>query len=786
MKVELGGRAGEIFLEALERVGTARDAYLEEACGDDSRLRAQVDYLLAHHHESDLLPEPQPNRRADAVPERLVDGELTETGAFAARLLGGPRSRVLALLAVVVFVAGTGFWARYEILSKMDLQLRTSLVQRLDLERAHIREWIHGQLLAVESASQDPQLIQLAEQLSKLGTDLNEGLGARRSALTQGDLQARVKAALTHLMRRDDLEGYALIHRSGVLLASMNSEFVGEQLELLHPAATQPRFSLPTNPERWGGEVVRLKQELADLGAMAWVEAPLLRATAKSDGSTPVLVRLVVGTRASEFSRVMRTGDGDGESGSRETYAVDAGGFLRSENRFGRDYVEQLRSRGIEPVWLDGIRVEDRSGYRIPCFALIDPGDRIDRLPRDGALQGNRRTKILEELTGRLRLDDAKLDHEGICLEPYRDYRGVEVIGAWAWLAEFQFALVTEVDADEAFAAQRYVNLIVLMLLLLLGAISLFGLSSSFAVVRLFRRVKDGSKLGPYTLVKRIGEGGLGEVYLAKHALLRRPTAIKLLKRESVDPESLARFEREVQLASQLTCPNTIAVYDFGRTLEGTFYCAMEYLDGMNLAEVVRAGGDLDPARVVHILRGACASLGEAHDRGLVHRDVKPMNLMLCTHGGLHDVVKLLDFGLVKEIGSSHDRELTRPTRISGTLLYLAPERLRAPNEVDARTDLYSLGAVAYYLLTGKHHLSGGTDVDLLDRILRQEPVPLAEATDQPIPPELERLVLSCLAKSMDDRPANTAAVVAALDAIHGLAPWTEEQAARWWRAHRG
>jgi len=169
-----------------------------------------------------------------------------------------------------------------------------------------------------------------------------------------------------------------------------------------------------------------------------------------------------------------------------------------------------------------------------------------------------------------------------------------------------------------------------------------------------------------------------------------------------------------------------------------------------------------------------------------VHRDVKPSNLMLCMQGGRHDVVKLLDFGLVKEIGESHSQQLTQAARISGTLLYLAPERLREPDRVDGRTDLYSLGAVAYYLLTGKHHLSGGTDVDLIDRILRQMPQPLSEATDQSIPEGLKQLVMTCLAKDIDERPADTTAVLAALDAIEDLPPWTEERAAVWWKAHRG
>lgn len=785
MKVDLRGRAGELFLEALQREEQHRDDFLVEACAGDEALLAQVRHLLAHHRDEDLLAKRDESKLPIAAPDRKLGAEPIETGALVSRLCGTRRSRAIFLTVVVAVVAGLGWWARHGILVTWDTQLRENLLRRVQLETAHVEEWVRGQLLDVQSACNDPDLIELAGRLSRQGTDLNLTLEQRHAELTADGVQDEVHAALEHILRREDLEGYALIHRSGVLLAAMNRQFVGEQLGSDEVARDGAWFSLPSNPESWAGARSRLREDLVDLEAMAWVEAPVVFGEAKPDGRRPVLVRLVVGSPAREFSRILSTGNGGAESTS-ETYAVDRQGFLRSENRYGRSHVEALRARGIEPVWSKGLAVHDATGTRIMCFALIDPGAPVDRLAPGSALPGNRRTRIFEDVTERVLLGDRASADFGVRMEPYRDYRGVQVVGAWAWLDDFDFALVTEVDAAEAFAARRYVDLILLLVLALLGGILLFGLSSSFAVVRLRRRVEEGTQLGPYTLVKRIGEGGLGEVYLARHALLRRPTAVKLLKPEVIDAESLARFEREVQLASQLTSPSTIAVYDFGKTLEGTFYCAMEYLDGMNLYQVVRASGDLDPARVVHVLRGACASLGEAHARGLVHRDVKPMNLMLCIQGGRHDVVKLLDFGLVKEVGDAHGRQLTRPTRISGTLLYLAPERLRAPDRVDARTDIYSLGAVAYFLLTGKHHLSGGTDADLLDRILRQAPSPPSRATDQPIPEALDRLVLACLAKEMDERPVDTAAVIAVLDAIEGLEPWTEERAASWWRAHRG
>jgi serine/threonine-protein kinase len=303
------------------------------------------------------------------------------------------------------------------------------------------------------------------------------------------------------------------------------------------------------------------------------------------------------------------------------------------------------------------------------------------------------------------------------------------------------------------------------------------------AVHRLGRSSGQERQLGQYTLDEKIGEGGMGVVYKAHHALLRRPVAIKLLPPERAGEQNLKRFEREGQLTSMLTHPNTITIYDFGRTAEGTFYYAMEYLDGLDLQTLVERDGPQDPARVAHLLAQLAGALHEAHQVGLIHRDVKPANVMVCERGGMVDVVKVLDFGLIKEIDSRGDVALTDVHRIVGTPLYLAPEALTAPERIDARSDLYAVGAVGYFLLTGAPPFSGKSLMEVCGHHLHTVPVPPSERRGVPIPQELETLILSCLAKSPGERPASAAALQTALLAF--AAEWTQERAAQWW-AERG
>jgi serine/threonine-protein kinase len=295
----------------------------------------------------------------------------------------------------------------------------------------------------------------------------------------------------------------------------------------------------------------------------------------------------------------------------------------------------------------------------------------------------------------------------------------------------------------------------------------------------LAQKLRDATQLGQYTIEEKIGEGGMGIVYRARHALLRRPTAIKLLPKTRAGEQSLQRFEREVQLTSQLSHPNTIAIYDYGHTPDGVFYYAMEYLDGVTLDELIASDGPQSPERVVHILRQLSGALHEAHGLGLIHRDVKPANIMLCSRGGQQDQVKVLDFGLVKEFKNDQVK-LSGESTLLGTPLYLAPEAITAPDTVDRRADIYALGAVGYELLAGTSVFAGATVVEICIKHLQERPLPLSQRQIA-VPAALEQLLLACLSKDPARRPQTAREVEHALGAITDVPAWSEARAEAWW-----
>jgi serine/threonine-protein kinase len=315
-----------------------------------------------------------------------------------------------------------------------------------------------------------------------------------------------------------------------------------------------------------------------------------------------------------------------------------------------------------------------------------------------------------------------------------------------------------------------------------LAAVAIATLASR-VIYGLRREVRESRKLGQYTIEAKLGEGGMGAVYRARHAMLRRPTAVKLLRADR-ELSELARFEREVQRTAELTHPNTITIFDYGRTPDGIFYYAMELLDGVTLNDVIERDGPQPVGRVVKILSSVLGALTEAHAAGLIHRDIKPANIMLVVRGGIHDVPKVLDFGLVKEIDRDRDLALTDDDMVMGTPLYMAPEMIRGEGVIDGRTDLYAVGAVAYYLLTGTHVFSGKSVIDVCSRHLSDPPEPPSTRLGEPVDPDLEALILACLAKDPADRPASASAAAQRL-ATCDVTPWTETDAARWWSDHR-
>ncbi len=306
---------------------------------------------------------------------------------------------------------------------------------------------------------------------------------------------------------------------------------------------------------------------------------------------------------------------------------------------------------------------------------------------------------------------------------------------------------------------------------------------ASYTIYGLRREVQKARVFGQYTLESKIGEGGMGAVWRASHALLRRPTAVKLLPPEAMSDAAIRRFEREVQLTARLTHPNTVAIYDYGRTRDGIFYYAMELIEGTDLERLVAAHGPLPPERVAHLLIQVCGALGEAHDLGLVHRDVKPANVLVAMRQHEHEFSKLVDFGLVKSVKSeTPELGLTATNALTGTPLYLSPEAIQDPDSVNAQSDLYALGAVAWYLLAGRPVFEGRTVVEVCALHLHEAPRRPSELVASEVPAELEAIVLSCLAKKPEARPDGARALRELLQGTGLAERWTQSRAEDWWR----
>jgi serine/threonine-protein kinase len=319
------------------------------------------------------------------------------------------------------------------------------------------------------------------------------------------------------------------------------------------------------------------------------------------------------------------------------------------------------------------------------------------------------------------------------------------------------------------------------MILLTGAGLSVYG-PYVFSLLR--RAAYEARQLNQYRLVRKLGSGGMGEVYLAEHSLLKRPCALKLIRPEGAgDAVNLGRFEREVRTTARLSHPNIIEIFDYGRTEEGTFYYVMEYLPGLTLDDLVSRHGPLPAGRVIYLLRQACEALSEAHAAGLVHRDIKPANLFAARRGRRFDLTKVLDFGLVKAASAAGPDSLARRGKTAGTPQFMSPEQVQAEATLDARSDIYAMGAVAYALLTGRPPFDAPTSVQVMIAHVRT-PVEPPSTLQPDVPADLERAVLRCLAKDRADRFPDARALAEALAACDAAGEWDAQRAELWWHQH--
>ncbi len=652
-------------------------------------------------------------------------------------------SRPLFAIPVVVLV---GWWTHAAIEARIRARVADSIEAALRADRTALQFWIREQGRFAEVIASDQRVSDLTAQLLAVSRSQPGDAAALRGALAQ----AKLRAIVTPLVAEGQDWGWAVVDPGGLILARAVDERVGERAgaTLVDAVARALSGSLtfvpPTTRQPFGSQP----------------QAFMLAAIPDAKGASAAA--LVLRVPSEQLARILNVAR-PGETG--ETYAVDPQGVMLSESRFPAD-VSKL-----------GLLPPEAKGKTTAFLEVRDPG----ASPGGAAAAGGLRRGL--PLT--VAAASASSGQAGSNVDGYRSYRGVPVVGAWTWLPDYGIGLISEISQREAYADLSVIRRAFWILIAALALGALGVVLASGKVRRLEKEVRRSHQLGQYTLEEKIGEGGMGSVYRARHALLRRPTAIKLLRSTSDGADALARFEREVQLTSQLTHPNTVAIYDFGRTPDGVFYYAMEYLPGIPLDRLIAKDGPQPEARVVHLLKQMCASLAEAHAIGLIHRDIKPANVMLCRRGETYDVVKVLDFGLVKDVISKDDAQLTGTQVVVGTPRFMAPEAIKAPDTIDARTDVYAVGAVAYNLLTGEDVFPGKTGAEIIGHHLHTKPQLLSQRMGKPVDAFLEDLLRRCLSKDPAARPATAGALLLELDERWKGPLWSQREAAAWW-AERG
>jgi len=688
---------------------------------------------------------------ASSGPSRM---SVTVRGA--ARLL---RSQLwLWPLLAAAFLGIVGWWVQRSIEHSMQKHHEAQLQALLGVDVAALETWLKVVEGHAADKARDREVragaIELADLAAMNPPELDREL--RNSPYYE-----RIQQSLSLRIKDLGYDDFLLVSRDFRLLVSGDNQLIGfeitgdrkqffEKVFSGGPLVSRPTPSLRTTVDAEG--------EVRTGVPVMMTAAPVVNAQ-----NEPIAVLALRMRPEGEFSRILTTAR-FGESG--ETYAFNEKGVLLSQSRFDED----LKRIGLIPDQPDATSILN--------LELRDPG--VD-------MTKGRRPAVSRSEMPLTRLTAGAIEQTlGVDVKGYRDYRGVPVIGAWKWLDRYNFGIATEVDYAEAFAPLFTVRRFIWFLLGLLGlgaaAIYVFMIVVHRQQRELQKAALAAKQLGQYTLEEKIGSGGMGTVYRARHRFLRRPTAVKLLDVEKISDTAIARFEREVQLTSQLSHPNTIAIYDYGHTDEGLFYYVMELLEGMNLDDLVRDHGAQPEGRAVYILQQLCGSLAEAHSAGMIHRDIKPANVYLTMRGGVYDYVKVLDFGLAKDISGAAAANVTAGSSLTGTPLYLAPETIERSDASDARSDVYAIGAVGYFLLTGTTVFRGGSIIDVLSAHVKQTPEPPSQRLGRAIDPSLERLILRCLAKDPNLRPADAAELLEDLAQCDEVRPWTWLDAKKWWQ----
>jgi len=662
-------------------------------------------------------------------------------------------------IVATVLLAALAFGVRRQVESIMKDNLRSELQTVLSVEVAMVEDWMSVQKTNANTIANDRRV---RDSVYRFLRNQNPDAEPAENS-SPAELQRELRASLATAFNSYGFVGYILVDKDRQILSAATEDLIGETQIPQFESFLQRTLQGETVVCPPFGSVVPLK----DASGRKRTGVPTMFVSAPiRDENFQVVAALALRIAPEEkFTQILQLGR-IGNSG--ETYAFDKSGLLVSNSRFDNDLI------------LLGLLPDAPEARSILSIQLRDP---------QGDMTAGHRPKVRRaELPLTRMAEDAIAGNAGVDVEGYRDFRGVNVVGAWTWLPDYELGIATEITGAEAFRPLIILKRTVwtLLGLLALSSVAIFAFTVKAAKLRREAQKAEieAKQLGQYTIEEKLGSGAMGVVYKGRHAMLRRPTAIKMLDVDRVNDASIERFSREVQITCQLNNPSTVAIYDYGRTPEGVFYYAMEYLDGINLQTLVDEYGPQPEARVIRILSQICGSLYEAHTLGLVHRDIKPANIMLNRRGCDADVIKVLDFGLVKAIDDNQQAGMTAANSLTGTPLYMAPEAIESPNSVDARSDLYAVGAVGYFLLTGTPVFDAAGIVELCRQHIDAIPQPPSQRIGKQFSPELEGAILACLEKSRAKRPQTARDLAQLLARSPAAGQWSIEDAENWWNAH--
>ena len=654
-------------------------------------------------------------------------------------------------LAAILPTAIVGWWTYSMVTQSLRTAVENELAGVADSVAIAADQLLTDQAQLVESWTRQPVIRQSVAEL--LDISKQEDAIAKLKSAPQSE---QIRNQLQELSNEPEIK-FVVWDRSGMIIASWLEDGADIGSSVSPSGAANLNRAMRGESVLFGPEILKSDTEGFVPETSAPVMAEILPVRGEND--KVIAAMLIRGFHMfRDFDALFRHAS---DAGGLDVYAINRHGEMLSNSPRATELAEQFVLE-VEP---------DRIAAN---FRVSDPQVRLTSSERSSL------SRMAQPLTYSAAGATTGLNDSRILA--YNNYAGIPVVGAWRWKPNWDIGIIVERDYSSAFATARIVRYGFIALSVLL---SITALVAAAQIARRTTMAQMASHpLSRYEVLDELGSGGMGIVYRARHKQLGRDTALKVLRGDRQNRDDRLRFDREAKLAASLSNPHTVTIYDYGRSDEDEAFCVMEFLKGITLYDVVSRSGHQDYGRVLFVLRQICESLGEAHALGLVHRDIKPQNIMISLDASVGDWAVVFDFGLAKPLRPDANAYQTAETIWAGTPMYMAPERYREPNKMDPRSDIYSVGCIAYFLLSARPPFIECDPESLFALVLTEQPISISIHRDETVPQDIVDMVNRCMAKQVDDRFASANELGEHLDQLREKYPWSARDAQRWWKIH--